>query len=387
MCGRLTGRSALTFVSLLWVFAMSGEATAQISDNLRLFGYFQGQFRYSSEIDSPGPDEQTSFTLQQLNLMLSKGFGSQFSAYLNIESTNSFSSAKGWGSLKIEEAWIRYRRSSALNAKVGLLIPTFNNLNEIKNRTPLLPYVVRPLVYETSFAEILPIASFVPQQAYVQVNGSLPVAGAKFDYSAYVGNQDEFIANEAVGSVVAGADSSKALMLGGRLGLRTRLLKDGSLKVGLSSTFDRANLAMLRLGDAKRTRIGADLSFSLTGLYFEGELVAVRHRLSGIQQQLLDLFAQETPDIGNSLDKLFYYGLLGYDITDWLFGYVSYNYLSDQFIAALQDGFQGVTMGLSFKPIEPIVLKAQYLTGRIDHPTLVEYKGNYLFLGVSVFFN
>ncbi len=150
------------FLTVLLLLAPGREAFGQDLEDLRLFGYFQGRLLYSNEEGVPeGPEQKAGFTLQQLNFMFAKDFGSDFSAFGNVELTNSFSTENAWGSLKLEEAWMRYNHSSSFNVKAGLQIPIFNNLNEIKNRTPLLPYVGRPSVYETAFSELLPISVFV----------------------------------------------------------------------------------------------------------------------------------------------------------------------------------------------------------------------------------
>ncbi len=73
------------------------------------------------------------------------------------------------------------------------MVPTFNNLNEIKNRTPLLPYIFRPFVYEASVFDLFPVNELVPEQAFLQVYGFIPAGEVKFDYAVYVGNGSEYI--------------------------------------------------------------------------------------------------------------------------------------------------------------------------------------------------
>jgi len=136
-------------------FAQSGES------DLKIFGYFQASL-YKDKDLLTGKKSNT-FTLQQLNLMMNKGLWKKWNAFINFEFTNSFSSFDNWGTFALEEAWVRYRYNRYFRLEMGLLIPQFNSLNPIKNRTPLLPYIIRPLVYETSFQESFPIQEFVPQ--------------------------------------------------------------------------------------------------------------------------------------------------------------------------------------------------------------------------------
>jgi hypothetical protein len=95
----------------------------------------------------------------------------ELDGFCQFEVLNTFSSSRQWGAFNVEEAWVKYNPNMRFNLKLGLQIPIFNNLNEIKNRTPLLPYIIRPLVYETSFGEIFPIEEFVPARAFVQAYG------------------------------------------------------------------------------------------------------------------------------------------------------------------------------------------------------------------------
>lgn len=373
------------FLTALLLAVPGRQAKGQVLEDLRVFGYFQSYF---SHVDGntilltrniPATDRRNTFNQQQLNLLFAKDLADSFSAFANVELTNSFSSKDGWGSVKLEEAWVRYNHSSALNVKAGLQIPTFNNLNEIKNRTPLLPYIFRPSVYEAAYDEFLPTRVFVPNQAYVQVYGGIPLGGTRLDYSVYVGNQDAFITDTTWVSAVTGVDTTKALMVGGRLGLRHR-----SLKLGVSGTTDNDNLDFLGLGAVRRFRLGADLSFTFERFFFEGEFIAIRYNPTDLQQGSLSLIAQNTPLIGNDLDKFFYYALLGYNITDKWFVYAYRDYMDDQVIRVLRGGFDVLAGGGGYKPVDPVVIKIQGTyteTNKKDH-----YKGTFLLIGVSVLF-
>src|SRR5690606_13765889 len=129
--------------------------------------------------------------MQQLNIFLNKNLSNDFSAFVNLEFTNTFSSERNWGGLNLEEAWMKYSHSDAFNIKAGLLIPKFNYLNEIKNKTPLLPYVGRPTAYEATLAAALNLEAYIPARAFLQVNGLVPVGDGKFDYAVYAGNSDK----------------------------------------------------------------------------------------------------------------------------------------------------------------------------------------------------
>ena len=228
---------------------------------------------------------------------------------------NSFSDSRRTGAINLEEAWVKFRSSKHFNLKLGLQIPIFNNLNEIKNRTPLLPYVIRPLVYETSFNEFIDIDAFVPGQAYIQAYGFKPMKTAKLDYAVYLGNSDNLNDNSIKSSGRSGTDSTEAFLIGGRLGLRK-----GELKIGSSFTYDRVNSFMGlenifggnpdRFELLPRVRFGGDLSFNWKSFSFEGEYIHLIH------DDDIDEF---------SLDKDFFYATAGcWFMDERLYTFVSY---------------------------------------------------------------
>ncbi len=160
-------------IILLMLFIRVCSTHAQFGESpIRIFGYFQNSFQHWTTFEER--PKQNSFSLQQLNLFFQKDLGTNWTAFVNFEFLNNFSSGRQWGSAKLEEAWVKYRANMRFNLKLGLLIPIFNNLNWIKNRTPLLPYIIRPLAYETSFSEFILIDVLTPVQAFTQVYGFFP---------------------------------------------------------------------------------------------------------------------------------------------------------------------------------------------------------------------
>ena len=361
------------------------SSASQVTRDLSVFGYFQGNFRYGSESITNDKGKLSSYSLQQLNLLFRKEFGSSFSSFVNMESLNTYSSADGWGSLKFSEAWVRYNHDKALNIKVGLQIPTFNNLNDIKNRTPLLPYILRPAVYESSYETILPISAFVPRQAFFEIDGVLSASSLRIDYAFYIGNEDEFLSTEYQldSSIPVGADTTTSKLLGGRVGIRYN-----ELKAGVSATYDHSNQTALNLPAVPRYRLGLDLSFSVRQAFFESEAIWVRHGLSDSQHELLVMNTRTDPLLTSDLDKFFVYGMAGYRLNDQISIYGAYNFLRDRSFIFWSDGFNACMGGLVYKPVDAIVFKAQYIYANLtnDGPIILEYKGNFLFGGLSVLF-
>lgn len=372
------------FLPLLFstVVAQRGESP------IKVFGYFQTSLQQWGDFeDRPGSN---SFSLQQLNLFFQKDLARNWTAFVNFEVLNNFSSSRQWGALNLEEAWVKYRLNEKFNLKLGLQIPTFNNLNTIKNRTPLLPYIIRPIVYETSFNEFILIEEFVPNRAFAQAYGFFPAGDVKIDYAAYLGNSPNINDDRQQGQT--GVDTSASFLVGGRLGLRWK-----NLKAGISATHEKRNdfrgLSQLinrstaELVNVPTVRFAGDLSYTFAGFSLEGEFITVRVN-DGI------------PELNLDLD--FYYGTFGYHINEQLFAYFSYwATISDFLLDAPQhylmekEEILVSNFGLSYDLINRIRLKAQYarvtLTDReqfFPATTLTEKEGkfNVYSLAISVFF-
>lgn len=384
----------LCFGFLFMLTLTASDVLAQFDTRpIRIFGYFQNSFNhqtdYRAEFDRQS--ERNSFNLQQLNLLFQKELGRNWTAFINFEFLNNFSSSRQWGDANLEEAWVRYRVNEKFNLKLGLLIPVFNNLNEIKNRTPLLPYVIRPLVYETSFSEFVAVEEYLPTRAFAQIYGFLPINEMKLDYAVYIGNSPNINNQGRLGQT--GTDTTNTLLVGGRVGLRV-----GELKVGVSATRENVNgfpTVEADLGEppvffneAPRTRFGGDLSYHLGKFSLESEFIIVR-------------YDDEFPEV--SIDKEFYYATLGYRATERLLLYASYWLNQEDFTQDLrtisesrpiQSGTGEITVptvGLSYNLNDRITFKAQFARPDIesnipDVGIFQEIEYNFYSTAVSIFF-
>jgi hypothetical protein len=284
--------------------------------------------------------------LQQLNLIARKEMTNDFTAFINFEFINNFSTENNWGNFNVEEAWLNYRNSSAFNVKAGWLVPKFNYLNEIKNKMPLLPYINRPFIYETALRGIIESSDYLPERAFLQIFGNVELGDFDFEYAVYTGPSETSYTfmGSSFNGYISGADTSKFKLFGGRVGVNYN-----NLRLGVSSTIDRHNNRP-RVGnelgeDLKRTRVGLDLGFSFYNFYFDAEFVKV---FLDSKKTALDL------------DKLFYYGTLEYDFTDQIFIYVNYSCIEDKGNDIFKDGFFEFMLGGGYRVTNEIVLKVQY---------------------------
>ena len=347
----------------------------------KAFGFFQTQFTHQTE---SGASRGNSFSTQQLNLFLQKDLAKDWSSLVNLEFLNNYSSNKMWGAFNLEEAWVRYYANQSLNLKIGLQIPIFNNLNEINNRTPILPYIIRPLAYETSFSEFIDVEGFLPKRTYLQLYGFIPAGKWKFDYAFFIGNSPNIATYESHSpNGQSGIDTTDFFLVGGRLGLRFK-----ELKLGVSVTQDRIidynylgtriELPPESIDGLRRIRLGGDLSLHLWNFDLEGEIIEV-------------FFDDDSKDF--NMDKKFYYSTLGYHINEKLFAYLSYWYTNEKLFSGVSNVNTAVkvtvpTAGLSYDLLDRLRLKAQFGAVKVTIANIPEgdVKFNYHSLAVSVFF-
>ncbi len=359
--------------------APSAEAQRHAAP-LRIFGYFQSQFYHQEWLGGGG--DQNSFQLQQLNLMLQKDLARRWTAFVNFEVVNNFSSFRDWGSFNLEEAWIRWRFDNRLSLRLGLQIPTFNNLNTIKNRTPVIPYIIRPLPYERSFEEFIRIDEYIPQQAYVQAFGWLPIGSAKIDYAAYLGNSANINEDSDLGQT--GIDTTDLLLFGGRIGMRW-----GDFKAGASITYDEYvlgnSVAIIEMepeqpstNKVPRLRLGGDLSFRLGPIFSENEIINVRYDESGPV---------------SDLDILFYYLTLGVATDEGVQVYASYWRTDESLVTDIEDldlTLDIYGLGIVVPVSGAFFYKAQY--ARVEQEFKPDVNGvtsqaiNYFSMAISVSF-
>ena len=353
----MKSRAPLILAAVLVVLCFQ---TVSAQSDLQIFGFYQARLvRQTGDISmvlnmpTPGgivpmtmvndADNFISPSLQQLNFFFRKEINPSLTSWVNLEALNSFSSDKQWGSFSVEEAWVNYQYNDAFNVKAGLLVPRFNYLNEIKNKMPVLPYIIRPLVYEQSMAASIHPNEYLPEHAFFQVAGYTPLGGVTFDYSGFVGQSESsyILSGETQSSRPSASDTTTFKAVGGRVGC-----KAGDLRLGVSATSDKANRQSTLGEDVNRTRIGADLGYSYSRLFCEGEYINVHLAPNNTSQ---------------NLDKLFAYGLLGVNITDQLYAYGCYSYLKDNEVTELSFGMSGVNIGAGYKPADAVVIKAEYV--------------------------
>ncbi len=366
MSDRVSKRQTATLIALLLTIA-TANSTAAEDDRLRIFGYSQNIFqqvdqkvRFPDQTSQQG-ESLNSFITQQLNIFLQKPVSERWTSFVNLEMVNSYSSFRRWGAFNLEEAWVRYRMNRAFSLKLGLQIPIFNHFNEIKNKTPLIPYIIRPLVYESSFNEIILLDEFTPTRAFVQAYGSVPKGEVKIDYAAYLGNSPNINDNADITGVFdddensqSGVDTTATLLIGGRLGLRYR-----DLKFGVSATHDYTNLFQTgaeALGhnpadfkEVRRIRLGTDLSGHFGDYHFESEYIRVR-------------YDDDIPDFLIRLE--FYYLTFGYQWTEEFSSYVSYWVEEDELTTLGKGRIEVPNAGLRYDLTDGIALKVGYAVGR-----------------------
>lgn len=236
---------------------VNNNAFSQVNDDdLYIFGFSQIIFNHRQLDSNIYPNtlfpagysissKTSTFALHQVNLFFQKSINNKTTFFLNFEASGSYSSRLPSGEFEIPEGWISFKLNENLLLKTGLLLPKFNNLTEIKNRLPLFPYIIRPIVYETLFSNIFKPEDYKPQNAYVQLSGSNNVfKNYIFDYAFYIGNAEnsflssirsnELGAEEENTTLYRGENLNTALLFGGRIGIENFI---STKKMGVSFYF------------------------------------------------------------------------------------------------------------------------------------------------------
>lgn len=395
-------------------------------DNVRFFGYVQPILQtFQSDQDFWDEVKYNTAGVSQANFFVSADFANNLSAFVNFELINNFSTDKKWGALNLQEAYLKWYHSNYLTVKFGQVIPQFNALFEIYNRTPLLPYLVRPKLYEATSGNLVDIFDILPQKAIAQVTGYLPLTDAfKLDYAAYLNHSvNKFHSNPNNDLkpyyVAYGQSASPYLGYGGRIGIR-----HSNFSIGGSATHDMSNQRRFRwtesgdeanLGDIPRMRLGADFSFNYGPVTLTGEVMVNQSKYeddrtvtftdvydNDLEKTMtLDEFfkyahGQNKMFIGEGLDKLFYYVTLQYNLTDEIYGFVMYDYLKDEIDPYFFgiEGYKGIALGAGWNVNDNVVLKAQYQFNQALYENTLdyvnyeetEYREHFITLGTSISF-
>ncbi len=358
------------------VAVVSGSLFGQTGD-LKVFGYFQASFNHTM----PKVQKETNtFALQQLNLFFNQNLSSRFNAFVNFEMTNNYSSDNSWGYFNLDEAWMKYSAGEGINIQAGLLIPRYASLNTIKNKTPLLPYIFRPLVYESTISSILDFAAYLPEKAFVQFFGVVPVGDVSVDYALHIGNSERrYIAQSLTGIQVSGQDTTTFKSVGGRVGATWT-----GIRGGVSATVDRDQQGSL--GNLPRTRLAFDAAVTLGNVTAEGEYIVVSDKVNAEKQAYLDAVAVMNPLAGNSLTKHFYYGNVTVELTDNIYTYAGYSFLDDKSNGILGNGVYSYTAGAGYRPVESVVVKAQWAYFKLKDERFMVVDQHSLYAAVSVLF-
>ncbi len=379
-----------TFLAFLMIVSLSSFLFGQ-DNNLNIFGYYQNNFTswHVRLKDSDFKLDVNSFLMQQMNVFLQKNFDAEFSSFIDFEFTNSFDFKANIGDFKIPEAWLKYSPSMQFNLKAGVLIPRFNNFNEIKNRTVLLPYIYRPLAYETYFFDQFGTGEFVPTSANIQVYGDIPIGRAFFNYAVFGGNSETSVLNNNNSLFGSGQDFTNYKLVGGRLGLEYN-----DLQFGISATFDRKDLSNYDIGFIPRTRLGGYLNYSIDKFVLEAEYIGVMYKITQANKDTLALLPPTPEDLPSGrimlpapqdFNKTFWHMNLLYNIQDNLGVYVGYDYIQGKDNIFTEGGINQYNFGGVYDATNSIILKAEYTFQTF---TMVNIKGvrSDILFGASVSF-
>ncbi len=362
--------SFLTFLCLVPLFTSAG--LSQQDEGVHIFGTIQPIFFVQDwhltgvGIPQSARDfSRNTFALQQMDLFLSKQIDNEFDVFVDMEFQLNYSTQNRWGDFSIQEAWLNYGFSNQLNVKAGLLYPAFNNLNEIKNRLGILPYIFRPIIYERLLEFVFSPEQFIPERAFLQAYGTIPTHNFLVDYAVYMGNAErsyisrkDFRGNPyndltPQSEFLTGVDPTgwKLKLYGGRIGIRSR--DEQTFKAGISVTHDYHSLRDSIIpsplqGDARRLRFGLDASGACAGFEAQVEYIHAFYDFDPFERA------------GIHLENSFFSGTVGYNILESLYGYVSYQHGFEREGSRLL--FDCEFVGLMYRVNNSVSAKAQFIS-------------------------
>lgn len=398
------------------------------AEGVDIFGYAQITLTGNKDLADDNVRPKTTFSVQEFDLFFQKTLSPKITMLADIQFNGNYSTSKSWGSMALDELWIKFSPYRQLNIKVGKLLPTFNSFNEIKTKFPLFPYIVRPIVYETSFQESLALNRWAPEHAMMQIFGTQPINEAKLDYAIFGGNS-EFLETEVKGSgtlTLPGDDTTNFKLVGGRVGMRT-----SGIKFGVSGTYDYARNdvintsvadqnaqfeiinshlppgapaipAIPKLGEIPRARLGIDLSYTGHGLTVEGEYILIKEMPSDKEKANLDRIVSGTTipagimgpnavqTIGTDLTKSFWYVNVMYDFLEKFYASAGFSNQADASdLMVSKDGVSALLFCLGYRLTDNVTIKTELTNIRNDimsDEAVIELNQIIGQVAVSVFF-
>lgn len=280
------------------------------AQNLRIFGYTQNMFQVTdyTQLDgnvAVGGIQRTSnsFIAQQTNIFLANRFSRDLDGFVNVEFINNQNIRSDFGSISLDEVWLRYKPGKKFSVRVGQLLPDFGALNHQRNRTPLLPFAARPVMHENLYGELFNPEKFVPLYAFLQAAYKTDITekvSARF--TAFLGNPErsfqvraEDLGQNSGNFDASGIDSTKFVTVGGKFQLQYSDFNFGTLQIGISAALDEERLPdnfspipsnFGAAGTAPRTRIMVDLNLVTERIDIIGEYGWSTLDLSSRQKQL-----------------------------------------------------------------------------------------------------
>ena len=245
----------------------AGSASAQVSDRLEIYGYFDVE----TESKRSGDQRNWHFDQHHFNVITVYRPQDRWRVFAEVEwEHGAFQSRSGGaGLIELERAWVEYSHSPALQVRLGKFLAPFGIYNLRHDATPT--YLMSFLPASVYGKHSNPLGE--SQRLYakfgtgVQLLGRVPAGAWSADYAVYLTNSRGLDAAELDGNMNKG--------VGGRLLLHS---PNDSVRVGISLYSDRNGLA----ADTRQYAIGVDFAFEKDALLVEVE--GLVPRLEGVNE-------------------------------------------------------------------------------------------------------
>lgn len=332
---------------LIGCFIMS---SGFLKAELNLYGYFQafGQtFNYENSNFDPMYVDANQFSLQQLNIFAANHFGNGFSAVVNLEFTSNYDSHDKIGHASVSEAYGLWQGfDGLLKVQAGYFIPKFGYLSTIANKSPLLPYIYRPVIFETDFTGFVG-KPFYPEKGNLQVFGDYYLNdNLALNYSVYLTGAEREFWNK----IDEQHQRTVLYQVGGRVGFDWTPNENIGIEAGFSGSLDKDSIVID--GYTGRTRIAADIGIRIWKFDLRAEYY----------NSMIDISddVKNTLTSVDDLDKVSYYASLTFNATDKLYFNTFYTDWEDHNHEIFFGGLYVISAGAGYRLTDNIILKYQF---------------------------
>ena len=337
------------FSYVIILLLLAGNLCFPQQQKLNVYGFFDVEAIVSNK-DAAG--KRWSFDQHHLNFLLNYQLDDRFRVATEIDYEHGpvFSSAEITGKIYVGKAFLEYKYSDALLARIGIFLSPFGIYNERHDATPTFLFTFLPhSVYnkrELSFG--VKGRLFAKQSTGIQVLGNLFANDWGVKYQIYLSN--------GRGPKESGEDNNTNKGLGWRIVISPPIEE---LHIGTSFYSDKNG----NVYNARQTTLGFDFEYDLSDAHIEAEIIIPK---------LENVDTSGTPN-GSFTYVNGYYLLGAYTFFNRLTPFARYEFF-DPDLDVNNNGEKITVFGINFAITSSVYLKGEVHFHRFQDPNIKKYE-------------